>query len=50
MTADRYTARRWCPQCECETTLDLILESDAILAQCLSCLASFTLLKINPNR
>jgi len=46
----RYEAKRWCRQCGCETTLDLMVEPDAILAQCLTCLASFTLPRIDPGR
>lgn len=49
MTADRYTAKRWCRECQCETTLDLVVEPDAILAQCMSCLASFELPRVPPN-
>ena len=49
MARDRYEAKRWCSSCQCEQVLDLIVEPDAVLAQCLTCLSSFSFPRVAPD-
>lgn len=46
----RYQARRYCSECQSDQEMDLIVEPDVVLVQCLTCLASSTLERIDPGR